>query len=428
MCFARSRWQSAVTFCSLLAASSTAFALQADGDVGIDSRYSDNAVFTPSNTKDDLITTASIGGSVSEDQGSLTGRASASLRNLYYLDNTFDDQTYLDINANADWEQVSNVLRWSVSDYYNQYSIDNLAADTPSNTENINAFNLAATLKLRPADRHMVSITPSVSDYYYDTSSSDNQQKGIGAGWSYQFRPTISVSLGGSYRDVSYDEDTQNDHTNTSVSVAAAVTRVRSEYRASIGKTKVNGNAGNDTDGLNANLDVMYRLSNRSTMNARVSTDITDTSAIYLGSSVDPNTGNFGNIQISNDVLRNSVFRVSYDRPGTTVNFSGWFELRDLDYKITNNDRRLQEYGARLGYQLTPRMSASVGGSYIWTRLENPVQTDKYYNLDGNMGYVLSRKLTARAGVRYQSRDSADPLQGFDEYSISAGLGYRLGR
>jgi len=425
----RPRWYGAALLISILTASTGVSALQVKGNVGVDMRYTDNAALAPFNESDDLITTGSIGASVSEDQGPVTGNANAAFRYVDYLDDTFDNQDYLNLGASAGWEQIRNVLRWNLDDYFSQTAINTLEADTPSNTENINVINLAVQWTIRPADRHKVTVTPSFADYYYEISPTDNQQTGLAASWSYQFRPTVAISLNGAYRDVAYDDDTLGaDNTNSNVNVGIAISRSRSQYAASVGASKVDRDSGGGSDGFVARLTALYKLGTRSTIDANVSTDITDTSNAYLDSSVDPNAGNFGNIQTSSDVLRNSLFRVAYNRNGTTLDFSAWVELRDLNYQTTPNDRKVQEYGTSFGYNLSPRMTATVGGRYIETKEENLMITEKYSQADGQLGYALSRKLNAHAGVRFQTKNSTLPQNEFDEFSVFAGLGYLLGR
>ncbi len=428
-CTVKPGWFAPVLFASLVSVNTAATALQVNGDVGVDLRYTDNAALVDVNESDDLITTATIGASVSEDQGPLTGSAKATLRYLDYLDNTFDNQTYLRLDAAAGWEQIRDLLRWDVKDYFSQSSIDNLASDTPNNTEDINAFNIGASLTLRPAGRHTVVIVPSFKDFYYETSDDDNQQTGVEADWSYQLYPGVTVSLAGGFRDVNYDNDTLNsDYTSTAASVGATVLRARSEYKGSVGITSIDRDSGPGFDGVTGRLDALYKLTARSSVNAILLSELTDASDVYLSTSLDPNAGNFGNIQISNDVLRNSLLRVKYGRTGSTVDFSTWIEWRDLNYQTTPDDRKVQEYGARLGYKLSPRMTASVSGRYIHTDQTKLALTDKYYQAGGMLGYALSRRLNARAGVQFRNRDNTNPLDEYNEYSVFASLGYHLGR
>ncbi len=128
----------------MLALSPVVAALEAGGSVGLDVIHTDNVRLVESGEEDDQIVTARIGGHVREDSGPLTGDATASLRYLDYLDNSFSDQTYFDLSGTASWEQVRDRLVWNISDYFTQQDIDNLLPGTPDNTEDINAFSINA--------------------------------------------------------------------------------------------------------------------------------------------------------------------------------------------------------------------------------------------------------------------------------------------
>jgi hypothetical protein len=404
-------------------------ALQFDGDVGVDARYTDNAGLVSTNETDDLITTARVNATLEELEGPLTGSAVASLRYLDYLDNTFGNQTYFSLGSTASLEQLEKRLVWTVSDYYNQTSIDNLAANTPDNTQDVNAFSLSAAVTLPVAARHLITVTPSFQDFQYDISGNDNQQLGVAAGWAYQVNPTTILSLNGAFRDVDFDDVTANpDFESTTLDIGLAVTRARTRYAASIGATRAERDVGAKTDGVTGRLTLEHDFTARSTIIAYLSSAITDSGSIFLSSSINPNTGAFSNVQVSNDIVRDSVFRITYNRQGSLVNSRLWTELRDLDYDTAMLDREVQEVGADITYPLTALLTGSVSGIYLRTKDTANMSTDKEYQLSGRLDYSLSRKLTANIGVRVQSKDSSVATREYDEQSIIAGIAYRLGR
>lgn len=428
----RGRTGSATLACAstLMSVCTAVPALQFDGDVGVDAQYTDNAGLVPTNETDDLITTARVNATLSELQGPLTANAVASLSYLDYMDNTFGNQTYFTLGSTASLEQLERRLVWTVSDYYNQTSIDSLASNTPDNTQDTNAFSLSAAVRIPVAARHSITVTPSFQDFYYgDTSGNDSQQLGVAAGWAYQLNPTTTLSLNGNYRDVDFDDDTGDpDYESTSLNVGLAVTRARTRYDARIGATKVERDVGGKTDGVTGSLAWSYDFTARSTIIANLSSAITDSSNIFLSSSIDPNTGTFSNVQTSNDTVRNNVFRITYNRQGTLVNSSFWTELRDLDYDTAMLDREVQEVGANISYPFTALLTGSVSGNYLRTKDIANTSTDKKYLLSGRLGYSLSRKLTANLGLQVQSKDSSVTTREYDEKSIFAGVAYRLGR
>jgi hypothetical protein len=236
------------------------------------------------------------------------------------------------------------------------------------------------------------------------------------------------MTLAGGYRETVYDSSTtNNDFSSTNLDFGVTVQRARANYSASIGATKVDRDSGTDSDGLSASFSASYKFTDRSRVNASVSTDITDTSRIYLASSLDPNAGNFANVQTTSAVVRNSIARVAYTRDSVNTTFSTWVELRKLEYEQSaTSDREVQEVGASLGRKLSPRVSASVNGSYVATDLQSATDTDKYYRANAQLGYSLSRKLSASAGARFQRRDTGNSLSEYDELGFFAGIGYRI--
>ena len=413
----------------LMAASTTVSALQFNGDVGVDARYTDNAGLSPSNEKDELITTARIAAAVTENEGPLTGNASATLRQLDYLDNTFGDQTYFGLGSAFTWVQLDNRLVWSVNDYFSQTSINNLAANTPDNTENANAFSLAAAATIPVADRHRITVAPSFRDFYYETSGNDNQQLGLAAGWAYQLKPAISLSLNGSFSDVDFENTSSSDYERKNANIAVAVTRARSRYNATIGATEVKQDSGTKTDGVTGSVSWEHDLTGRSSFIAYVSSDITDTSNIFLSSSINPNTGSINNVQVSSDIVRNSVFRIAYRRDGATINSGIWAELRDLDYETAMLDREVQEIGTNISYLISPLVTGSVDGRFVRTDEKATPSIDNEFHVTGRLIYSLSRKLRANAGLQVQTKDSTNvPGREYDELSVFAGFSYLLGR
>ena len=185
-----------------------AHALNLQGAVGLDVAHTDNAALTATNEVNDTVVTGRLEASVSESRGPVTGDFNAAVRRQKYLDNTFGDETYLDVGTQVQWEQIRNRLIWRVEDYYDQISQNTLAGDTPSNLEDTNAFRIIADAIFPIADRHTLTVTPSFADYYFEKSNNDNQQIGIGAGWAYQFSPSAVVNLTGDFTEVDYETDT----------------------------------------------------------------------------------------------------------------------------------------------------------------------------------------------------------------------------
>lgn len=421
---------------SMLAAgiSTSVHALKIDGSVGLNLDYTDNAALTSTGEVDDTIATASLRGSLSEDEGSLTGYLTGSVRHQDYLDNTFGEETYLAINANTVWEQIRNRLQWNLRNYYDQVSRNTLAANTPDNTEDTNAFSLSATATLPVAPRHTLLVRPSFSDFYYSTTNNDNQQIGLAVDWNYLIDPTVTLSLNTSFVDVNYDTDTvvagsSADYETTSVGLGLAVVRSRTRYDLNVGFSEVERDLGSGSDGVVGRFTVAHDFTAKSSVVATIATDITDSSNNFLTTSSNTNLGSFTNFQTSSDVVHDNLARVTYRHVGTLVNSRVWAEVQELDYDSVPLDREVSEFGASMTYAFTPLVSGIVDGRFVVTKEDATATTDKEYLLSGRVNYSLTRKLSANAGVQVQTKDSSNvPLREYDEFRVFAGVGYQLGR
>jgi hypothetical protein len=417
---------SLLLLCGLVIASPLAHALQATANATLGVEFTDNATLVPNNEIDDQIAVAQVGGTLAETSGPVTGNADFSLRHQEYLDNTFGKRDYMKLGSELRWEQIKDRLTWQMQDFFTQTAVDSLSASVPSNRQNSNAFSLSTGVSFPVAPRHTLSISPAFRDYYYEKTDADNKQLSLSAGWFYQYRPTMKVSLNGALSHVDYDSDANNDYDSRNLSVALSGTTPRSNYRASIGATRVDRDALANNSGVSASLSWKFNVSSRSTLDTHLAQDITNSSDLFLGTAIDPTTGTVTNIQIAGEAVRNRVMRIGYTRKGTTVDTTIWTEVRNLDYSTATIDRKVQEFGGRLGYRVSPLISASLNASFLNTEeLATGLEQDDL-NVGAGLGFRLSRRLGLNFGVQHQSRDSDDPAREYDELSISANLGYKV--
>jgi len=172
-----------------------------------------------------------------------------------------------------------------------------------------------------------------------------------------------------------------------------------------------------------------YQLTGHSSARAYLASEITDTSNILLNSETDPENGGFVNIQTSNDVVRNSVMRLTYRYEAARINSYVYGELRDLDYKETPDDRDIREVGADLNYSLTQLLTTGLLGTYTRVKRTDIGDRDTRYSITGRLGYNLSRKLKANFDIRYQDQDSdSGSINDYSELSAFVSLVYGIAR
>jgi hypothetical protein len=412
----------------LLALSPLASALKLEPFVGTGVEFTNNAKLTENNEDSDQILIGLVGAKISENNGPFRADADTSLIYENYLENTYGDKFWFNLNATADWEMIKDRIDWGVRNYFSQTQINNLDADTPSNNQNTNVFSFGPNITLPLSARQTIALRPLFTDFYYEDSDTDNQQYGVTADWLYKLRPDMQAGISGGATTVRYNNSDKNpDYTSYDLRGVVTGTRPRSEYRVEMGRTNISSDNADDQSGFSGNLDWLYKITGRSSIRAYAATDLTDSSQQLLNSQIDPGTGDYNNVQTSGDVIRNKIFRVAYIRKDSTLNSNIWTEFRDVDYKESPDDRKVKEIGAELGYQVSALISTGVYGRYNNTKETDNNRDDKRYATGVTASYSFSRKLSTRLDLQYRNKDSSSNNDGYTEYSAFLGLIYGFG-
>ena len=422
---------------SLLAGHSLVSALEVEPGVGAGLLYTDNARLAPDNEEDDLVVVGYVGANITEEGGPLRINASAEVIHLNYTDNTFSDKTYPSLRATAGWEQIKGHLDWNVQNFFTQQTVDSVDGVTPDNIQNTNVFTFGPAIILPISARQRITVTPEFRDFYYEDFGDDNQQYALSANWLYRLYRTMGIGLDGGVTRVDYKSGGEaqesggeaQDYTRTNVHVGVSGSRARSTYSVNLGRTRIDREESSSEGGFTGDLDLSYRLTGHSSARAYLASEITDTSNILLNSETNPENGGFSNVQTSNDVLRDSIMRLTYSYEGATINSHFYGELRDLDYKESQDDRDIREVGADLSYSVTQLLTTGILGTYTRVKRTDIGSRDTRYSITGRLGYNLSRKLKANFDVRYQDQSSnSDLVSEYSEFSTFVSLVYGFAR
>jgi hypothetical protein len=224
-------------------------------------------------------------------------------------------------------------------------------------------FTFGPNIRFPITGRQTVTVIPQYMNIYYEDFGDDNQQYALSANWFYAMFPTMEVSLEGSVTDVNYDSDDRaTDYTRSTVHAGLSGKRVRSIYSLNLGGTNISRDESGSTSGPTGNLTWLYNLTGHSSARAYVASELTDTGTLLLNSQTNPDDGDFSNVQISNNVVRNNIVRLTYRREDATLNTEVWGEFRDLDYEGDVSDRDVREVGADLDYHVTALLTAGIFG------------------------------------------------------------------
>jgi hypothetical protein len=373
-----------------------------------------------------------VGARLSEDEGPLTYDASTSFNNVSYTQDTFPDQHYFNLAGRADWEMIKDRFNWFLSDYFSQRTVNTLTANTPDNLQNTNTFIFGADIRFLISPRQSFNLSPSFRQYYYEVQATDNKQYALAANWNYLMSRLTNVGINLGLRKINYTEtdifgNTIINTLFTSLSFLINGQRSRSAYSISLGATNVKRDSGEDATGFSGFIDWSANVSSRSTFTTRVFTDITDTSTVSQSLTENPANGNPADVQITADVIRNSLFNLAYLREDASLHSRIWGEFRKLTYSDSPSDREIRTYGIRVDYPVTQLLSSGAYINHNRTKRLDIERLDQYYIVGGNLKYNFARNLYSSFDIKYRTKESTFAPENYDEFSVFVSLVYGFG-
>jgi hypothetical protein len=420
-------------FFGLCLGSQSVMGLEIQPGIGVGATYTDNARLEPEDKVSDTIATTYVGANMKEQDGSLLYDLTASLRKENYLQDTYSDQRYLNLIGKAEWEAMRDRMNVYARDNFFQSPLRSEDADTPTNRQDTNEFVLGFDLTYPITGLQTFTLTPEYRQYYYEILTTDNRQYSLAADWHYQMFRTTGIGTRLTARKVLYDDPVISDVTFTTLAFILSGQRVHSKYTLNLGTTNVKRDestslagdtSSNETAGFSGSANWSETLSSRSTLEALVSTNLTDTSTVS-GSYV---PGDPFDVQLSTDVIRNTVGKLSYLRDDEQLHSRIWVEYRKIRYSDnTDLNRLIHTFGAQLSFPVTQLVSSGVFVNFSDVNQTEIARDDKRFEVGVNVKATFTTRLHGVANVGYRTKESTTSTQNYDELRVFASLIYGFG-
>ncbi|MBT8439366.1 MAG: outer membrane beta-barrel protein, partial [Gammaproteobacteria bacterium] len=200
----------------------------------------------------------------------------------------------------------------------------------------------------------------------------------------------------------------------------------RSNYSMNLGSTNVKRNNGDESSGFSGYINWLTDLTVRSKFKANISTDLTDSSSASVSSNI-PGVGNGDDVQVTTDVIRNSIASFDYIRDDEPVSSRLWFKYNEITYSDSPLDRLVRAFGLQASYPIARLLSSSVYANYNRTKQLETDRLDERYTIGGNLKYNFSRKLHGFFDLKYRAKESTSVLENYEEVSVFVNLVYGFG-
>lgn len=177
--------------------------------------YTSNAFLTVDNEESDIYQQLNAGISYHEQSTRLEADISTSVEYRNYQDNSFDDDTWLYIDADARWAIVRNRLFWVLTDSLSNEPIDERAPrDLPNNIQQTNVFSTGPSLVYEFHNKNRLNgDLRYMNSWSEETKEFNSDRLFAGLNWAYEIAAATDIGIGFSYVDVTFD-DTSAEESN----------------------------------------------------------------------------------------------------------------------------------------------------------------------------------------------------------------------
>ncbi|WP_101760251.1 outer membrane beta-barrel protein [Oceanicoccus sp. KOV_DT_Chl] len=412
---------------SVLTTPVTGLALDGSIRLGAGLEHTDNSLRVNANEQSDLEQIVSADINLEHEGSEVVAKVGYSAEHSDFDKNTQDDDTTITGDASIVYEQISQQLFWTVENSRRNIIRDEAAIDVQENREDRSISNISPQLILRPSSVDSIDTRLNYSTINYEDSS-DQDSKRVGANiyWNRNLSKVDTLSFGGSYQDVTFDDEI-NDYEYSLVSISYQAVLARINYKIAVGYNESARETG-DVDGGYLRIDAGYE-GGGSTWDLNVTQELTDTSRQNNNddlSGIDESGNSAGDF----DVIDRSSMQLDYLNENLcgVCSFRASIIYEIEDYETLENDS--DELGVRLAldYRLNRLMTLRGGVHYSdFTFKGNNVRAD-YDSVEYNLGlrHEITRALSLSYRLIYSDRDSAVDTGDYTELRGGITLNYLI--
>jgi len=253
---------------------------QHDWSIGVGAEYSDNISRSAADEQSDTMVELDVRAAIARQTARLQSTLSADGAYREYLQDTYDSEFIGGVYGLAQLAIVPQRLVWAVEDNFSQIDVDQLAAETPDNRQNLNYFTTGPNLIFAIGSRMRLDLHGRWSDVDYETSPFDNRRYLGGVSLERTVGPTTLLSLNATHQAVEFDDNTfTSDYDTQQYFLRWSSEASRSTLTADMGYTTVRG-FGGTSDGMIARAGFTRRVGARSLFTLNLGTEFSDSAEI----------------------------------------------------------------------------------------------------------------------------------------------------
>jgi hypothetical protein len=407
--------------------------------LGYVATHDDNITRVATDKRSDWIHSVLAGLAYQENTPSLAAHVLAQAEFDNYQKNTFGNETLYYLDSSAVWTISPQRFLWALEDSARQALIDSTSVDTPANRTGINVLSTGPDVLLQFSPVHTLALGARVGHVNSGRADVDNDRSNVAVGWLYKATSITTYSLNYEALDVNYDNSTlNNDFRRQDGFARVEYHPSRSRFALDLGASYINRDRGDDLKGSLARLMWTRELTEESSFGISTSREFFDTGSDILAESHAVMTApvttasTAASTVLASGVVAHDVYvakrgEVFYTRHGSQIGVKLDASYRKFDFETTPDDRKETGGTMELAYSYSAETTASLIADYTKTEYLNFVRSDTDRDFGVRIGYRLSPRVSLGLEGHRTDRASTDPTLDFIDKRVLISVLYSSG-
>jgi hypothetical protein len=398
--------------------------------IGYKGEYDDNIRLASTSPEHEWINTPTVGVAYREIGPNLQATIAAEAQYLNYTNETYEDAKKYFADAVATWAILPRQFHWELIDRADQSVVNSSLPATPDNLVNTNVLSTGPDFFLRMGQAHSLSFGARYGRASYSEGEYGTKRYGGLARWLYTSNQNMTYSLNYSYEKVLYDNDVlYENYDRNDIYARIDYHEAKTTLLMDLGYSHINLERTGETTNPLFRMSISQRITSQTTIGALLSSEYLDPAADLLATASTSGTTTTQQAtpstrDVGGDIYQANRAEAYYSRIGTEIGFKSTIFYRDIDYKVSPQDRI--EYGIRLEITANPAgtLSASIFGAY--TNIDNTdiSRVDEDSEAGIRLRYLMTRHLIGSLQVDRLWRNSTDSLQEYINNRVLVSIVY----
>lgn len=418
-------------------------AFDVDYEVGVAAQHSDNIARRDQDEVSDTVVAPRLWFSAEQAGSRVRLAAQGNVEYRTYADDTFDDQLRGRFNGRLDWSLIPQRLDFVVQDSLSLLPVNQFAAFTPANEQQVNVLVAGPTLYARfsPVTRGQLDVR-FIDSYAEETPEFDSQRYSGALRVLHDLGPSANVGLNAEVLDVDFDLPDASDYRRHDGYVSFNADRPRLDVEMDLGYSKLELEQGpiagprfEESYPL-GRLTLNWTASARSVFGITVRHQLSDAADYLINTrdldfGLDRRTREFNDFRATDSIVEPNVFRERlvrgrYSYNGTRLDLRvAPFERRMSYVEGFVEDQERSGVIADLDFRLKPLTTLSVYGANSRREYQVSGREDEDWIAGVGVSHRFTRKWTGRVDLEHRTRESTEFGRSYDENAVMVSLSYR---